>query len=145
MGTYTTKYSLYKPSMSESNWGEEINSNLDAIDKIRDCRSIVWVSSTGESSPYYASSDDEFIVILYPGVAVDVYLPEADTVPAGYRMVIIAYSWTSNADVRVQGTDTLDGSSSGVRTYTSGAGLQVVSDGVGAWWIINRRDYWSNL
>ena len=36
MGEYTPKYGLYKPSIGEVNWGDDMNANIDKLEQILD-------------------------------------------------------------------------------------------------------------
>lgn len=133
----TNKYSLYKPTADEVDWGEEFNTNLDTIDTIRDIRSVEEITAT---TTFNADNEDEMVVIIYPGQIVNVYFPQASTCVEGQRFVVKPYSFGSYVNMRPYSGDNIDGDTSGWRAYINNSRIDAVTDGVDTWWIISVRE-----
>lgn len=90
MGTTTSILSLYKPSIGETGWGANVNTNFDTIDKIG-----AQVVATTQSGTTYtlALADQGKVVELTSATAVTLTVPTNASVafPVGTMVGLLQY------------------------------------------------------
>lgn len=139
MGTYTSRRNLYKPAIGETNWGTEMNNNLDAIDVIQPMENIVTVTS----STYTADATDDLIICNYTGGVTEITLPACNACEIGQQIIIKVYNFSSAVDIETPGSDTVDGYGGTWRSTASKASAVLRTDGVSKWYFINSRAVWN--
>lgn len=139
MGTYTDRHNLYKPTVNETGWGDEVNTNFDTIDAIRDFDSVVEVTGT----TYNAESSNSLIVVNAPSNNVTINLPACTDCQVGEVMVIKCFDMLSTVTVNTDGSDTIDETYTSRSTTSKTTPMFLYCDGVDNWWFVGTATAWS--
>lgn len=99
MGDYTPNLNLYKPSVGETGWGEEVSANFDTLDAVTPS---VVIAGVFDFSPDIAFDEDQYID-LHLGERLAAFTSYIATTPTAFSTTHLALPTAGIYQVYVAG------------------------------------------